>query len=83
MRVCDPEACANSEANFESLAAEGARPWKSGHRRCYSPAEFVAALRAVRDSHGPATGAGDSDSRPGDGAIRRSGPIPTPNAMKA
>lgn len=81
MRVCDPATRANSVTSFEDLAAEGARTWGAANRPRYSPAKFLAALRAVCDSHGPATGAGDPEYGPGDGALRRSGPIPTPNAM--
>ena len=81
MRVCVPATRANSDTSFEGLAAEGARAWGAANGPRYSPAEFLAALRAVRDSHGPAIGAGDPENGPGDGALRRSGPIPTPNAM--
>ncbi len=81
MRACVPATRANSDTNFEGLAAEGARSWGAADRPRYSSAEFLAALGAVRDSHGPATGAGDPENGPADGALRRSGPIPTPNAM--
>ena len=81
MRVCVPATRANSDTSFEGPAAEGARAWGAADRLPYSPAEFLAALRAVCDSHGPASGAGDPENGPGDGTLRRSGPIPTPNAM--
>ena len=76
MRVCDPEASANSDTNFEGLAAEGARPWESGYRRCYAPAEFLAALRAVRDSHGPATAPANPIASPATGRFVEAVPSP-------